>query len=364
MDKYGEIALLENSDKIRAFLRGFADKLNKVWKNSETDDEEAKTLKRYRALLVFRKRIRELANDMIEHCSDLIEERRSMMLEDYFYVRKSLDDYGLYSIKHSPPIWTKCIYLIQRNLDDVRIYEKELHEDRKKFAERIMRFADKFVDELKGEKGDAGEEEKKQLDSFKTYLFVCFSFEFRLCWRMVCFPTEPQEGEHLNPRVLEQSLNVVCLYIALKNETEELKEYAELNGWKLTEAGPKAKKTKQPREVFTERAKAYFVNAEKAGYLEKVGDKYKWIYCGGRVVALVYFFIRIYEPESPPYEQLKPLFGIKGITSSRSNLVNSDWYKDELKRQKMTPEELKLEERMQKLRKPAGWFPELKNFFD
>ncbi len=42
------------------------------------------------------------------------------------------------------------------------------------------------------------------------------------------------------------------------------------------------------------------------------------------------FFIRTYEPESPPYEQLEPVFGVKNLTSSRSDFVKSTWYRHEL----------------------------------
>ncbi len=365
----------ENIEQLKTILTECKNEINRVWHMPYNPSDEKQIRYRYNAYCIQIEKLEDVAEDLIDFCKDFIANSPEVGYE--FYRDKVFDNLNyIYEGKERITPWYRSCALLLCYYDEVKIYEREeaegicqYHYENTGRGEFVTRrtFSNGILWTNYG-KIDHG--------SYQTLLEYCKlreSFEYRLL-SLLCHYKESKKG-NVNIDYTRQMIvfaHTVCLYTVMHNEIKPLLKdarYAGLNPDELrnTPTPPskedKVKKTKQPREVFTERAKKYFAKAEKAGYLKKVGNKYEWLYRGG-TVALVYFFIRIYEPKSPPFKQLQPLFGVEGLTSSRRNLEKTDWYKDEMERQKMSQEELARERRERNLKEPKEWFLELKCFFE
>ncbi len=118
-------------------------------------------------------------------------------------------------------------------------------------------------------------------------------------------------------------------------------------------------KKKKSMPTITEREQKYFDEAAKEGLLEKVGpNKYKCLYPRPKSL-IVYFFIKAYEPASPPYKELEAMFGMTGLSKCAEGLKKRQWYIDELKRER------KMERfRNEVLKEPPEWVNGLRLFFE
>ncbi len=371
MQRKTNMGAFENIEQLKAILSECADENERIWNKPYDPSDEKQIIYRYNFYCDQIKELEEVAGDLIDFCKDFIEDNPKKNYD--FYRNEVFEPLNkILDGRRMTTLWHRSNELLLWYYDKVKIYERQ---ERNGDCIYVWDKEDQLWNKPKGsDLFYLMSNYQNQNHALFEYCRLRESFEYKLL-SLLCHYKESNKG-NVNIDYARQLIvfaHTVCLFTVMHNERKQVlkdAKYARLNLEELQTTAPEPqgkakakKKTKQPREVFTERAKKYFAKAEEAGYMEKVGEQYKWLYHGG-TVALVYFFIRIYEPESPPYEQLEPVFGVKNLTSSRSNLVKSTWYKHELKRQKMSPEELKLEERMQKLVKPSSWFPELKNFFD
>ncbi len=116
---------------------------------------------------------------------------------------------------------------------------------------------------------------------------------------------------------------------------------------------------KKPMAAITQREQIYFDEAINEGLLKRAEEnKYEWLYARKKSF-LVYFFIKAYEPDSPPYKELGAMFGMQGLSKVADGLKRSQWYQDELKRQNMATVG-----RYDVLKDPPDWFPKLKDFIE
>ncbi len=362
---------IENIEGLKTLHADCLKQTKRIWDLKENQVDTSMINSRVKVFRDYMKRMEDAAGDVLDFCKELIENNPQISYEHYV----NEDDGVLESINRGFGIfklWHKCFDLLIRNARELKGYEREEREGRCEYTLRgknteVWRFFEKTNTMQYVCSYASINNTPYKYCTHKNY------FEYKLLSRLYDYLND-KLGNLFTVRKERLILfaRVLCLYIAMHNEKRQLIKDGTYLGMEFEELQTttpppqaketKAKKTKQPGEVFTERATKYFEEAEKAGYLKKVGDKYEWLYRGG-IVALVYFFIRIYEPKSPPFKQLQLLFGVKGLSSSRRNLEKTDWYKDEMKREAMTAEELACERRERKLKKPKEWFPELRHFF-
>jgi hypothetical protein len=87
-------------------------------------------------------------------------------------------------------------------------------------------------------------------------------------------------------------------------------------------------KTEQPQtdgtETLSEREAKYFNKAIEAGFMEKDGTGYKWLYRDGSKASLAYFINKVYAEayKEIPYKKTEKLFNIRRLDSAVYQLSN------------------------------------------
>ncbi len=361
----------------------YCELVKEAWDITKEDERKAKDKKerdevfrdRLNIVSKFQSKIEKGAGELIDHCLPLISQNKDMMLKDFYEeMHGTKFDYG----REQENPWAKCFNLFLYHYDKMLFYEENERQRRCFYrynGQSVL--CDKIVNGQVVEKVEAS----PITHNYPAVAYCQYrkTYEYKLCHKLCDFISTKCRMGQWAKGLLASLLLTVCLYIALENEQDKLIIFLDIFRDKsnqtpqTTAPAPQGKskakkKTKQPREVFTERAKLYFSKAIEKEYMQEVdeeegsGRKYEWTYYGG-TVALVYFLIRVYEPESPPYKQLAPLFGLKDLTTHRSNLVNTDWYHDELIRVGKLPEEKDRNGRPRKLKNPPDWLWELKVLF-
>lgn len=107
-----------------------------------------------------------------------------------------------------------------------------------------------------------------------------------------------------------------------------------VNGYRLSVSGDKPH-TSLPKELDTPRARKYFAEAVRLGYMEPAEDgRYRWIGTGKKpcTAELAYFLGRVYNykhtitgnaGENFPEESLNRLFGVTRLYSSLTQVYNA-----------------------------------------
>lgn len=94
----------------------------------------------------------------------------------------------------------------------------------------------------------------------------------------------------------------------------------------IPEQAPKPTNTKPQQEELTEREKQYYENAITQGMAIKTDSGYKWLYCSGSKVSLVYFLSKVFCPkgvEQIPFKRLNNLWGVSRLDSANDQLANA-----------------------------------------
>jgi hypothetical protein len=89
---------------------------------------------------------------------------------------------------------------------------------------------------------------------------------------------------------------------------------------------PEPTNTKPQQEELTEREKQYYEKAIKQGMAIKTDSGYKWLYCSGSKVSLVYFLSKVFCPkgvEQIPFKRLNNLWGVSRLDSANDQLANA-----------------------------------------
>jgi hypothetical protein len=84
--------------------------------------------------------------------------------------------------------------------------------------------------------------------------------------------------------------------------------------------------TKPQQEELTEREKQYYEKAITQGMAIKTDSGYKWLYCSGSKVSLVYFLSKVFCPkgvEQIPFKRLNNLWGVSRLDSANDQLANA-----------------------------------------
>ena len=107
-----------------------------------------------------------------------------------------------------------------------------------------------------------------------------------------------------------------------------------VNGYRLAVSGDKYH-TSLPKELDTPRARKYFAEAVRLGYMELTEDgRYRWLGTGRKpcTAELAYFLGRVYNykytisgnaGENFPEESLNKLFGVSRLYSSLTQVYNA-----------------------------------------
>ncbi len=123
---------------------------------------------------------------------------------------------------------------------------------------------------------------------------------------------------------------------------------------------PDTRIPKKAKSVFTKQALYFFKKAIASKYIHKISEEeYIWNEEeGGGNSGLVYFLMRAYGTQKPPYKKMGEMFGINNLTQSKQNIINTQWYKDETTRRsgKST--------KYSQLKDPPTWYVELSKFCD
>ena len=75
-----------------------------------------------------------------------------------------------------------------------------------------------------------------------------------------------------------------------------------------------------------ERARKYFAKAIEARFMDKNGDRYKWLFNGGSTACLAYFLKLVYDPDgcrTIPFKQLERMFGVKRLDVALGQALNA-----------------------------------------
>ncbi len=361
------------------------DHVKEVWEETAKEPARDRVAQRYRAVRVFQGEIMGVAGDAIARCQDIIEDETDILLHNYF--SDIVDECHCIKEKYNEPnLWESAFELLVRNYGMIPQMEKEYNEPDLVFFDHLEEEMDEKERKLKKllKEGKIPNEEGKVYHlwtSYSLYSNSVLCFPYNLCLRLAEYAVEKSQKTSPEEQDLRAVTRAACLFIALKNEKTKLKRDAYIYGVKLPdeedrqpakpakgkEPGEETQKVKRSanrtnREILTERAEKYFAKATEMGYMATSGDGYSWLFFGGMTVALVYFLIRVYEPQSPPYSRLEALFGVGNLTQSQNGLVNRDWYRDEMRREKMTENERN--SRYNRLKEPPRWFVEMKNFFE
>ena len=94
----------------------------------------------------------------------------------------------------------------------------------------------------------------------------------------------------------------------------------------IPEQAPKPTNTKSQQEELTEREKQYYEKAITQGMAIKTDSGYKWLYCSGSKVSLVYFLSKVFCPkgvEQIPFKGLNNLWGVSRLDSANDQLANA-----------------------------------------
>lgn len=94
----------------------------------------------------------------------------------------------------------------------------------------------------------------------------------------------------------------------------------------IPEQAPKPTNTKSQQEELTEREKQYYEKAITQGMAIKTDSGYKWLYCSGSKVSLVYFLSKVFCPkgvEQIPFKRLNNLWGVSRLDSANDQLANA-----------------------------------------
>lgn len=94
----------------------------------------------------------------------------------------------------------------------------------------------------------------------------------------------------------------------------------------IPEQAPKPTNTKSQQEELTEREKQYYEKAITQGMAIKTDSGYKWLYCSGSKVSLVYFLSKVFCPkgvEQIPFKRLNNLWGVSRLDSVNDQLANA-----------------------------------------
>lgn len=94
----------------------------------------------------------------------------------------------------------------------------------------------------------------------------------------------------------------------------------------IPEQAPKPINTKPQQEELTEREKQYYEKAITQGMAIKTDSGYKWLYCSGSKVSLVYFLSKVFCPkgvEQIPFKRLNNLWGVSRLDSANDQLANA-----------------------------------------
>ena len=89
---------------------------------------------------------------------------------------------------------------------------------------------------------------------------------------------------------------------------------------------PEPTNTKPQQEELTEREKQYYEKAITQGMAIKTDSGYKWLYCSGSKVSLVYFLSKVFCPkgvEQIPFKRLNNLWGVSRLDSANDQLANA-----------------------------------------
>ena len=89
---------------------------------------------------------------------------------------------------------------------------------------------------------------------------------------------------------------------------------------------PEPTNTKPQQEELTEREKQYYEKAITQGMAIKTESGYKWLYCSGSKVSLVYFLSKVFCPkgvEQIPFKRLNNLWGVSRLDSANDQLANA-----------------------------------------
>lgn len=89
---------------------------------------------------------------------------------------------------------------------------------------------------------------------------------------------------------------------------------------------PEPTNTKPQQEELTEREKQYYEKAITQGMAIKIDSGYKWLYCSGSKVSLVYFLSKVFCPkgvEQIPFKRLNNLWGVSRLDSANNQLANA-----------------------------------------
>lgn len=94
----------------------------------------------------------------------------------------------------------------------------------------------------------------------------------------------------------------------------------------IPEQAPKPINTKPQQEELTEREKQYYEKAITQGMAIKTDSGYKWLYCSGSKVSLIYFLSKVFCPkgvEQIPFKRLNNLWGVSRLDSANDQLANA-----------------------------------------
>ncbi len=170
----------------------------------------------------------------------------------------------------------------------------------------------------------------------EVYLSIGMKFEFRLCFSVASYyvPEFEELSGELTHRELATYAEAICLYIALRNELNKLKEEAELYRIPLEKETKPNQRVQDNESWRTERAEKYFKKALEAGLMVEA-DGFSWHKFPK--TALAYFLQRVYDPDPKahqeiPYKLLNKLFGVTRLDVSldkyNSSLQKQAWKKE------------------------------------